>query len=198
MKRTLIAGILGGVIAFVWSSVVHVMPFTSQLGLSVMNEKEDAVLAAVKSNLPQPGLYFFPGMDMTKAMTKEQQDAWVAKYKVGPSGLLLLQPSGGEPMASKQLVVEFASTVLCGLIAAFILAATVGSLTCRATMVATLGLFTWLAISVSQWNWYHFPFRFVALDAIDQVIGWLLAGFLMAKMIKPAQAQVVTQSTPPA
>ena len=95
---------------------------------------------------------------------------------------------------TQQLVIEFLATILCGLIAASILSATVGSLRCRATMVAMMGFFTWLAISVSQWTWYHFPFSFIALDAIDQVIGWLLAGFLMAKMIKPAQLKLAANA----
>jgi len=196
MAKTLLAGILGGVVAFVWSAIAHMNPFTGMLGLSTMNEKaEGAVLPALKSNLQQPGLYFFPGMDMTKEMTKEVREAWYEKHKAGPVGLLLYDPDGREPMEMKQLVIEFLATVLCGLIAAFILAATVGSLRCRATMVAMIGLFGWLAISVSQWNWYSFPFSFIALDAIDQVIGWLLAGFLMAKMIKPAQPQAAAQAT---
>jgi hypothetical protein len=186
MKRILLAGLLGGIIAFVWSAIVHMVPLTSQMGLSMMGDKEDAVLAALKSNLTQDGLYFFPGMDMTKEMTKEQTDAWTAKYKAGPSGLLLYHPNGGEPMEPKQLVIEFLSTILCALIAAFILSSTVGALMCRATMVAMMGLFSWLAINISQWNWYGYPFNFIALDAIDQVLGWLLAGLLMAKLIKPA------------
>jgi hypothetical protein len=108
----------------------------------------------------------------------------------------LYDPIGRNPMdMTQQLVVEFVATLLCGLIAASILSATVGSLRCRATMVAMMGLFTWLAISVSQWTWYRFPFSFIALDAIDQVIGWLLAGFLMAKMIKPASPPLATNPT---
>ncbi len=197
MKRTLIAGILGGVIAFVWSAIVHMMPFTGTLGLSMMNEKEDAVLSALSANLPPPGLYFFPGMDMTKTMTKEQEAAWTAKYKAGPSGLLLLQPKGGEPMDASQLVIEFFSTLLGALIAASILSVTIGSRMCRAAIVAMIGLFGWLAIGVSQWNWYAYPFSFIVLDAIDQVIGWLLAGFLMARLIKPVQTQTATQTTAP-
>jgi len=162
----------------------------------MMNEKaEDAVLTALKSNLQQPGLYFLPGCDMSKELTKEQEAAWIAKCKAGPVGFLLYDPNGRNPMdMTQQLVVEFLATLLCGLIAAFILASTVGSLRRRTVMVAMMGLFTWLAISVSQWNWYHFPFSFIALDAIDQVIGWLLAGFLMAKMIKPVQPQPVVPS----
>ena len=187
MKRVLLAGILGGVVAFVWSSIVHVNPFTAALGLSTLNEKEDTVLAGLRSQGLSPGLYFFPGMDMTKSRTKEQEEAWTAKFKAGPSGLLLLQPKGGDPMEPRQLVIEFLSTVLSAMLAATILANTIGSVACRALMVSMIGLFGWLAISVSQWNWYHFPFKFIALDLADQAIGWLLAGFVIAKLIKPIQ-----------
>jgi len=191
MKKILLSGILGGLVAFIWSAIAHMNPVTGMLGWSMMSEKdEDAVIAALKSNLQQPGLYFLPGGDMMH-QTKEQKAAWTAKLKAGPVGLLLYDPNGREPMAPKQLVIEFLATVLCGLIAASILSATVGSLRCRATMVAMMGLFTWLAISISQWNWYAFPFSFITLDTIDQVIGWLLTGFLMARMIKPAQPQPI-------
>ena len=83
-------------------------------------------------------------------------------------------------------MISFISNLLCALLAAFILASTVGSCARRVAIVASLGLFSWLAISIEQWDWYEFPFNFVALDAINQVIGWTLAGLLMAKMIRPA------------
>jgi hypothetical protein len=186
MKKNLLAAILGGVIFFIWSAAVHMNPLTGPMGLSMLNDKEAAVLAALNENVQQPGLYFFPGMDMSQHMTKEEEAAWTAKYKAGPSGLLLVQPKGGDPMMTSQLVVSFVSNLLCALLAAFILASTVGSFARRVAIVASLGLFSWLAISIPQWDWYEFPFTFVMLDAINQVIGWTLAGLLMAKMIRPA------------
>jgi hypothetical protein len=189
MTRILLAGLLGGLVAFIWSAVVHMNPLTACLGLSMLNEKEDAVLAELRSHDLSPGLYFFPGMDMSKSMSKEQEAAWTAKFKAGPSGLLLLQPKGGDPMEPRQLLTEFFSTALCAIIAATILATTIGSVKCRAVMVAMMGLFGWLALSVSQWTWYHYPFSFIALDLIDQTIGWLLAGFVIAKLVKPIQPQ---------
>ena len=194
MKRTLLAGVVGGIIAFIWSAIVHMTPFTMTLGLSALNEKEEAVLSGLRANDLAPGLYFFPGIDMTKRMTKEEEAAWTAKFKAGPSGLLLLQPKGGEPMEARQLLVELISTLLCAIIAATILSTTIGSISCRAIMVAMMGLFGWLAISVSQWNWYHYPFDFIALDLIDQAIGWFLAGLAMAKLIKPAGISAETKS----
>ena len=192
MKKTLLAGLLGGFVAFAWSAAVHMTPPIGSMGLQMFNEKEDAVLAGLRSHDLAPGLYFFPGMDMSKKMSKEQEDAWTAKFKAGPSGLLLIQAKGGEPMEARQLVIEFLSTLLCALMAALILSTTVGSVKCRAIMVAMIGLFGWLAISVSQWNWYHYPFSFIAVDLIDQTIGWLLAGFVIAKMVKPIQPQAAT------
>ena len=189
MKRIILAGLLGGLVAFIWSAVAHMNPLTAALGLSMFNEKEDAVLAELRGHDLSPGLYFFPGMDMSKSMSKEQEAAWTAKFKAGPSGLLLLQPKGGDPMEARQLLIEFFSTALCAIIAATILATTIGSVTCRAIMVAMMGLFGWLALSVSQWNWYHYPFSFIALDLIDQSAGWLLAGFVIAKLVKPLQPQ---------
>lgn len=187
MKRNLLAAFLGAVIFFIWSAAVHMNPVTGLMGLSMLNEKEGVVMLTLNENVPQPGLYIFPGMDMSKHMTKEEEDAWTAKYKAGPSGLLLIEPKGGDPMMTSQLVISFLTDLLCALVAAFVLASTVGSFVRRVMIVASLGLFSWLAISVQQWDWYHFPFVFVALDAINQVIGWLLAGLLMAKMIKPAR-----------
>lgn len=188
--KTLLAAILGAIIFFIWSAVVHMNPLTGPMGLSRLNEKEAIVMASLKDNVPQPGLYFFPGMDMSQHMSKDQEAAWSAKYKAGPSGLLLIQPKGGDVMMTRQLVVSFCSDLLGAFIAAFVLASTVGSFARRLSMVVSLGLFSWLAISAEQWNWYEFPFNFVLVDAINQIVGWFLAGLLMVRMIKPAN-QVV-------
>ncbi|MBS1789130.1 MAG: hypothetical protein JST85_15485 [Acidobacteria bacterium] len=185
MKNVLLAGILGGIVAFICSAAIHMSPL-GMMGLSVLNGKEEAVLTALKSNIQNDGLYFFPGVDMSKSLTKEEEAAWEAKYKAGPIGLLLYHPTGSDTMSPKQLGTELLSTIICALIAAFILASTVGSLTSRAILVGLIGLFVWFAISISYWNWYGFPFKFILLDLVDQVIGWTVAGFVMAKMVKPA------------
>jgi hypothetical protein len=186
MKKKLLATFLGAVIFFVWSAVVHMNPGTALLGWSQLNGQEDVLMTSLKAEVPGPGLYFFPAMDMSGHTTKEQQDAWAAKYKAGPSGLLLVQPPGHDTSMGKQLVVQFLSNFACALLAAFVLTATRGSFLRRVATVAALGLFSWLAISVAQWNWYEFPFGFIALDALNQILGWFLAGLLMAAMIKPA------------
>ena len=98
-------------------------------------------------------------------------------------------------MSPRQLVVEFLSTLLCALIAAAFLATIPGSALKRALMAALLGVFGWLALSVSQWTWYHFPFAFIALDLMDQAGGWFFAGLAMAKILPAArQADATAKS----
>ena len=143
MKKNILAGFLGAIIAFVWSAVVHMNPLTGMMGLSMLNAKEDVVMAAVKENVAQPGLYYFPGMDRSKSCSKEEEAAWIAKFKAGPSGLLLVAPNIGEPMPPRMLIIEFVSTLGGALIAAFILATTVGSFARRVAVVMMLGLFGW-------------------------------------------------------
>ena len=42
----------------------------------------------------------------------------------------------------------------------------------------------WLTELASDWNWYRFPDGFVLFEAVDQVGGWLLAGAMLAAMVK--------------
>ena len=58
MKKIL-AAFLGALIAFVWSAIAHQNPLTMALGLSVLGPKEDAVLAALKSNVTSRVSIFF-------------------------------------------------------------------------------------------------------------------------------------------
>ena len=54
----------------------------------------------------------------------------------------------------------------------------------RVALVTLLGVFAWLSISVSYWNWYHFPTAYIAGEAIDQVGGWLFGGIVLAAVFR--------------
>ena len=98
--------------------------------------------------------------------------------------MLVYHPQGETPLSAKQLVTELASNILAALVAAFMLTLVVGSYGKRVLFVALLGLIAWLSINVSDWNWYRFPTSFVLGEGIDQIVGWLLAGLAMAKIVR--------------
>ena len=50
-----------------------------------------------------------------------------------------------------------------------------------------MGLLPSLRVDLPQWNWYRFPAAFVIGVGIDGIVGWLIAGFAIAWMIKRAE-----------
>lgn len=183
MKKVLLPGILGGLLVFGWNAVSHLILPIGEMGFKTIPSKEDAVLTAMKSNIQESGLYFMPGHDMSRGPTVEE----MRKYELGPTAFLIYHPTGGQAMSPWQLIRQALFNILGGLIAAFIISTTVASLTTRAVMVMLMGLFAWLAINASYWNWYRFPADFTIGQGLDRVIGWLLGGFLIAWMIQRAE-----------
>ena len=51
--------------------------------------------------------------------------------------------------------------------------------------VGLMGVFEWLDINVSYWNWYKFPTAFTVASLVEQLIGWTLAGLVMALILRP-------------
>ena len=183
MNKVLLPGILGGIAVFIWSAISHMVLPIGSMGLKTIPNTEDAVLAAMKSNIQEPGLYFMPGYDMSRTPTSDEWKALGAKTEAGPTAFLVYHPTGTKMLTPGQLIREALFNILGGLIAAFIISATVAPLATRGVMVMLMGLFAWLSISASYWNFYRFPGAFTIGEGLDQVIGWLIGGFLIAWLI---------------
>jgi hypothetical protein len=184
MKRILIGGIVGGIVVFVWGAISHLVLPTGKMGIKQI-PNEEAILATLKSSIQEPGFYFFPGIDMDREPTPEEESAWNAKYLAGPVGILVYHPTGSAPLSPRQLLTELASCTVAALLAAILISHLTVGLARRALLVTLMGLFAWLSISVSYWNWYGFPTAFVFAEAIDQIGGWLFGGLAMAAIVKP-------------
>src|SRR5207244_1967778 len=166
----IIATILGGIVLFGWGAVSH-MVFKLEDNAIKPVPSEAAVMAALKSNITEPGFYFMPGMDMTKTPTIEEQAAWMEKYAAGPNAILIYHPTGEIAMSPKQFGTQFGADVAAALALGVILMfAAVGFI--RGLIISTVvGVTGWIAILVPYWNWYRFPNEFVAASLIDQAAG---------------------------
>lgn len=189
-KKILLGGVVGGIVVFVWSVISHMILPLGMVGFSQL-PNEDMVVTALRENIKDPGLYYFPGMEQTAGMTKEEQKAamqkWEEKYRQGPIGTLIYQPQGQNPLIPKQLIIELLSNIAGALVAAYLLAKAVGGIASfggRVLFVLLLGLFASLAIDISYWNWYGFPGSYTLAAIIDQVVSWGLAGLVMGAIIK--------------
>jgi hypothetical protein len=81
---------------------------------------------------------------------------------------------------------ELASNIAAALFVSFIFLLT-GATTFvgRVTIATLIGLVGWVSISVSYWNWFRFPKENIGAVGVEQVVGWLLAGIVIAIVMKP-------------
>jgi len=64
MRRVILAGLLGGLALFAWESVAHLLLPLGQAGIKTI-DNEQAVVASLRDNVKQSGLYFFPAAAAT-------------------------------------------------------------------------------------------------------------------------------------
>ena len=184
MKRILLGAVVGGFIVFAWSAVQHMATPLATAGISAL-PGEEAVLAALRANVREDGFYFFPAAGMSPDMTPAEHEAWAERMRTGPSGVMVVHPQGAEPMPMRGLVYELVSDILAALLVAFGLAHVVAPYGRRVLLVALAGVFVALAGSASYWIWYGYPTAYIGAEAIDHIVGWLLAGLAMAKIVRP-------------
>lgn len=180
--KIVIAGILGGIAMFVWTSIAHVALPLGQIGFSQI-PREGPVLSALHESIGAgSGLYFFPWTDM-KGKNAVAEEA--AKMQTNPSGLLIYRPPGALAMTTETMAIEFAKEVLVAIIAAFLLSlAVLPSYLSRVGFVALVGIVATLTTNASYWNWYSFPGNYTLAAMTTDVVGYLAAGLVIAAVLK--------------
>ena len=100
--RIFLAGVLGAVAMFAWTSIAHMALPLGEAGVqNTMND--DALLAALKSTVnDKDGLYIYPSMglgpDATHAQRSEAMEKYTATLEKNPSGFFIYHPAGSRPM----------------------------------------------------------------------------------------------------
>jgi hypothetical protein len=166
--RILIAGILGGIAMYVWSSLAHVALPLGQMGISTM-PNEAAATAALSAALgDKDGLYLFPA-----SMTA----------KSGPSGLLAYHKALTQ-MDAKTLGSEGVVEVLQAVLAAVLLGMSgVTGFGRRVGFVTLVGVIAAIATNPSYWIWYKFPTDYTAAYMLIQLVEYLVAGVVIAAVL---------------
>jgi hypothetical protein len=193
-KKVVIGGILAAVLMFIWSSIAHTALPIGEMGLST-TPGEYAVLAAMKSSMSTPGLYFLPGNEYFTAPPAQKQAAMKAleeKQKTTGAAFVVYHPEGNEGISGKTLGLEFLSDVFAGLILAYALWVAlprVVSFSGRVALVTMLGLLPFIVADFSYWNWYGYPLRYEIAQLLDYGVGALFAAVFLAWFFRNADAR---------
>ena len=186
--KILFAGVLGGIVMFVWTSIAHMALPLGEAGIREI-PNESTVLGAMQSNMgEQTGLYIFPGPGIGKNATREEKNEAMKhiseKMASNPSGILMYNAAGRRFTLGKWLGVEFGKELLEAILVVFLLAQTrIVSFAGRVGFVLVAGIMAAISTNVSYWNWYGFPGVYTASYMFTQIVGFLLVGIVAALLL---------------
>lgn len=193
MKRIFLAGLLGGIAMFIWTSLAHMVLPLGEAGIGEI-PNEAAVLDAMEKNIgQQSSLYIFPGFGLGPDATHEQKSE--AMKHMGenlarhPSGILMYHPAGTRPLVmGRYLSIEFLTEFIEVLLALLLLSKTrLTTFGGRVGFIFGAGLLAAIATNISYWNWYGFPAVYTAAYVVTQLVGFLCAGLVAGLVLKKHQ-----------
>ena len=174
--RVLLAGLIGGVVFFLWGAVAHMALPIGEMGMRAPTN-EEAVLAALREGLPAEGAYYLPYLSPDQMGDEAATRAYSARATSNPYAWIVYQPQGRDSLQmGSNMALQFASGTLAALLMAWLMGLGEFGFARRLGIAAALGIFAWLAISVPYWNWYRFPLDLTRANLIEQAVGWVLAG----------------------
>jgi hypothetical protein len=195
-KRVLLAGVLGGIAMFAWSSIAHMALPLGEVGIKEI-PNEQPVLSAMQAQIGgAPGLYLFPGMGLPPDATHAQKSAAMQQYEQklagNPSGLLLYHPPGAKGMSMGLLLTEFITELVEALLVVFLLAQTsLTSFAGRVGFVTVAGILAAITTNIPYWNWYKFPTNYTIAYMVIEIVGFLCVGIVAAFTMKGGAAKSV-------
>jgi hypothetical protein len=191
--RIILAGILGGLAMFIWTSIAHIATPLGMTGIKVI-PNEQAVLSAMQTTLGnERGFYFFPGTGVPLDAPQSQQRAAMANYQQildkNPSGILIYKPTGEKTMTASQLAFEFGFQFFESLMLAILLSlSTVRTFGSRMGVALAVGLIASVSTNLSYWNWYGFPGSYTNAAMFVEVMKYLVAGAVITLLMGKAAA----------
>lgn len=188
--RIFLAGFLGAIAIFLWTTVAHMVLPLGEAGIKELPH-ETAVVETMQAKIPQPGLYMFPGLGVSENATAEQRREAMRvvfqNYGKKPIGILMFYPTGTRQMAmGRWLSIEFVTELIESFIAVFLLSLTrLTTFGSRVGFVTLAGVLAAIATNVSYWNWYGFPTTYTASYMLTQIVGFFCIGVVAALIMKP-------------
>ena len=180
--KILPAALVGGTLFWLWGAVAHMLLPIGHMGMKTAVGQDAAIAALQASATSGHGVYMIPGMDPADWRDTAKRDAFVARYQDAPYALVVYRPDGNPGMTrmGPNLATHWATSFAAALVVAWVLALGASTFGRRVLLATALGMFAWLAVHVPYWNWYLFPTSLTLGAALEQVIGWAIAGTGMA------------------
>jgi hypothetical protein len=185
-KQLLLGGILGGLALFMWLGLSWAVLEIHTPALHSIPDEESA-LSRLKGAGLEHAVYIYPGMPPAHG-DKAVMEAYNARAKAGPViPFMVYLPQGYEPMDPRVMLRGLTYCIFAGLFVTFVILTAqrpryltrVGLAVCFGAVVALCGPLTF-------GNFFFFPTEFVWPEVLDQLVGWFLAGLVIAAFTRPS------------
>lgn len=188
--RVVLAAFIGAVLAFAWGFFSWGMSDLWSFGFKPVPNEAPLLAVLEPAGLTESNAYYFPQRPLDTS-DQAAMDAWKARHRSGAVGMVLVHPSGIEPMPPIVLVRGFVIEFLGALMLAILIGTAGGaSVIGRAAMLFVAVAFVSLASHGVLWNFLSWPTPWGRVMVIDTAITWLLAGLpavaLLRRTVKPA------------
>ena len=174
-SRSFLAALAAAFVVFVWQGISHMALPWFHDSLNKF-ENEAAMVEAFKANSKVDGIYHLPQADM-------KDEAAMKQMETGVSVFVAVKLNGRGGMA-QSLVHQFIYNLLGALFVTFLLTKLSHSGTgCRVGVTVFFSLFAIVTAILPNWSWWAFSNSFTGFMVFDHLVGWTLAGFVLAKLV---------------
>jgi len=183
-RGLILAGIVGGIIAFAWGLFSWmVMPWHK---LTVEKFKNDDIVAQViKENAPTNGVYILPNLYHYGNMPMSQKQIEVEDRLVteGPFVFAAVSLQGRDVHSFSPFLGSIVIQIIGALFTAWLLLhSRAFKYARRVLFVTVVGMLVGFLSYMPAWNWWGLPSAYSIIGIVDLVIAWFLAGLAMAKL----------------
>lgn len=191
-KSLLLGGLLGGLVLFFWGAFSYMVLPWHTMALEKFTD-ETVVAQALTANASRSGMYILPNPHkhepgMTAAHQQAAEEGAQARMMSGPFMFASVSLGGTRDMG-QALLLNVLSDILAAALATWLLLQTANlSYGPRAGFVVVVALTTGVIAHVPYWIWWKFSTSFTLVEFADLLIGWGLAGLVIAKVGGPWKA----------
>ncbi len=181
MRKVIIGGIIGAIIAFAWSFVSWVvLPWHNATMNAFTNDQ--MVSSTILQNAPKDGVYVSPHYCTEGECTQAEREA------MGKAPFIFVQINrkGMDPSMAWPYVFSFLTQFVGAALICALLRVTTLGYGGRLVFVTTIGLIVGVLGYVPDWSWFGSGFEFTLVMVADLIVTWFLAGLVLAAYVKPA------------
>lgn len=179
MRKLTLGTLLAAIVLFIWMAISWmVLPWhCATLGKFT---HEESVASVIMSNTTTSGIYILP-----HCVDQKNELAANEAAKRGPIVFSAIQRNGRDFSSPKPYIVSFIIQLIGAFFVTFMtLQARFQTYSRRLLFVTAFGIAAGILAAFPEWNWWGFSFSYALVGFLDFVIGWFLAGLVIAAIAK--------------